>query len=65
MTPGRDPALMSESERLSEIAELLGRAYLRLASRRKALEAGARPVALLANVNGDESSAKEARCQKA
>ena len=64
MTPGPDPALMSPNERLSEVASLLAKAYLRLASRRKALEAGARPVALLANVNADESQGKEATWQR-
>ena len=59
MTPGPDPALMSPNERLSEVASLFGKAYLRLASRRIALEAGARPVALLANVNAGESPRKE------
>ena len=65
MTTGRDPSLMSPDDRLAEVASLLAKAYLRLASRRNGLEAGARPVALLGTMNGREPPRKESACRTA
>jgi hypothetical protein len=54
MISARDPASMTESDRLSEMASLFAAGYLRLLlSRRKALEAGHPHAALcVGTVNG-------------
>jgi len=67
MIPARDPALMTPDERLGEVAELLGMAYLRLSeSRQKALEEGHPPAALCHAVNAPENGAgKETAWKKA
>lgn len=55
-TVARDPACMSSSERLREVAFLLAAGYLRLSkSRRKTLEHAHRDVALMVPVNGPET----------
>jgi len=60
MISPRDPAAISPTERLDEVAELLAKAYLRLSeSRRKALEDCSPPEALCGAVNGPETPRKE------
>jgi len=64
MIPGRDPALMSESERLSEIARVFALGYVRLLlSRRNGLELAPRPEALLVATDAGESPRKESACK--
>jgi hypothetical protein len=57
MISARDPATMTESGRLSEMATIFAMGYLRLLlSRRKALEAGHPHAALcVQTVNGREA----------
>ena len=61
----RDPAAMTVDERLSELAQLLGAAYLRLLLRRNSLEALPRAEALCPAVNGQEMPRKEAQWKRA
>ena len=62
----RDPAAMTPEERLAELAELLGMAYLRLSnSSQKPLEEGHPPEALCQAVNAPENGAgKESAWKK-